>query len=137
MNVLHWHLTDDQSFPIEIKKFPELHKKGAGWLGYIHNKGPTENEQQPGRYYTQNDVKELVEYARIRGVRIIPEIDMPAHTRSWGMGYEEISSHCPRYIQERASHLKARDFLKTWHVLTILGSICSEHPSRYFCTKNL
>lgn len=62
LNVFHWHLTDDQGFRIESKKFPELH------------------EQCGGDFYTQAEIREIVEYARVRGVEVIPEINMPGHT---------------------------------------------------------
>jgi hexosaminidase len=64
MNVFHWHITDCQSFPIYIKSHPELTKYGA----YSKKK-----------VYTPDNVRELVEYGKIRGLRIIPELDMPAH----------------------------------------------------------
>eukprot|EP01127_Copromyxa_protea_P017040 TRINITY_DN515_c0_g1_i3.p1 TRINITY_DN515_c0_g1~~TRINITY_DN515_c0_g1_i3.p1 ORF type:complete len:386 (-),score=44.60 TRINITY_DN515_c0_g1_i3:91-1248(-) len=108
MNVLHWHITDDQSFPIEIKKYPHLHTDGAGWLGYTHNQGTYGAPQTPGRFYSQKEISEIVEFAELRGVRIIPEIDMPTHTRSWGRGYPEIISKCPSYVSQRASHLKGQ-----------------------------
>lgn len=66
MNVLHLHLSDDQSFRVESKKFPELTAKSSH-----------------GQFYTQAQMKELVAYARDRGVRIIPEFDVPGHTTAW------------------------------------------------------
>jgi hexosaminidase len=67
MNVLHWHILDEDSFPMEIKSQPELSSYGA-----------------VGGIYTENDVKTLIQYAKTRGVRLIPEIDTPAHTQAWG-----------------------------------------------------
>jgi hexosaminidase len=96
LNALHWHLTDDQSFPVEIKAYPELHQKGANWLGKIHGRCL----QPVGSFYTQDDLRHLIEFARLRGVRIIPEIDIPAHTRSWGRGIPEISADCPLYVKK-------------------------------------
>jgi hexosaminidase len=75
LNVLHWHLTEDQGFPIESKKFPRLHQLGSN-----------------GGYYTQEDVKQLVAYARERGIRVVPEFDMPGHVTSWLVGYPELAS---------------------------------------------
>ncbi|KAI9311108.1 glycoside hydrolase superfamily [Dichotomocladium elegans] len=78
MNVLHWHITDSQSFPLRLASVPELAQHGA----YVLN--------QKRLVYTKNDVKQIVNYARARGVRVIPEIDMPAHTGSWAMSHKEI-----------------------------------------------
>ena len=69
LNVLHWHIVDEESFPMALLSFPEISKYGA----YSQNEA-----------YSVSDIKELVEYARERGVRLIPEVDSPGHTRSWG-----------------------------------------------------
>ncbi len=74
MNVLHLHLTDDQGWRIEIKKYPELTQKGAT---FPEKYGEPERHQG---YYTQQQMKELVEYAALRNIRIIPEIEMPGHS---------------------------------------------------------
>ncbi len=75
MNVLHLHLTDDEGFRVESKLFPKLHERGAN-----------------GRYYTQTQLRELVEYARQRGILIVPEFDLPGHSQSWFAGYPELAS---------------------------------------------
>src|SRR4051812_11968428 len=75
MNVLHWHLSEYQGFRIESKKFPKLHQMGSD-----------------GLYYTQAEVKEITEYARDRGIRVVPEFDMPGHATSWFVGYPELAS---------------------------------------------
>jgi hexosaminidase len=64
LNVFHWHITDSQSFPIEIKSQPQLTELGAFSKDQV---------------YTHEDVKEIVEYAKARGIRVIPELDSPAH----------------------------------------------------------
>src|SRR6185503_2235567 len=70
MNVFHWHLSEDQGFRIESKKFPKLHQLGSD-----------------GNYYTQEQVKEIIAYARDRGIRVVPEFDIPGHSTSWLVGY--------------------------------------------------
>ena len=75
MNVFHWHLSEDQGFRIESKLYPKLAGMGSD-----------------GLYYTQEQAKEVVAYARARGIRVVPEFDMPGHSLSWFVGYPEISS---------------------------------------------
>lgn len=75
LNVFHWHLTDDQGFRIESKVFPLLTKDGSN-----------------GQYYTQQQAREIVAYARARGIRVVPEFDMPGHTSSWMVGYPQLAS---------------------------------------------
>jgi len=75
LNVLHWHLTEDQGFRVESKRFPRLHERGSD-----------------GKYYTQEQVKEVIAYARDRGIRVMPEFDMPGHTTSWLVGHPELGS---------------------------------------------
>ncbi len=72
LNVLHWHLTDAQNFPYVPPSHPELAKGSTG------------------KTYSQDDIKEIVKYANERGVRVIIEIDTPAHTYSWGVGHPEL-----------------------------------------------
>lgn len=75
MNVLHLHLTDDQGFRIESKTFPGLHEKGSN-----------------GNYYTQTQMKDLIEFAHQRGILIVPEFDLPGHSTSWFAAYPELAS---------------------------------------------
>lgn len=84
LNVFHWHLTDDQGFRIESRKFPKLHGMGSD-----------------GFFYTQEQVKEIIKYAAERGIRVVPEFDMPGHTTSWLVGYPEMGSAPGPYQIER------------------------------------
>ncbi|HYG99154.1 MAG TPA: family 20 glycosylhydrolase [Terriglobales bacterium] len=84
MNVFHWHLSDDQAFRIESKKFPKLHELGSG-----------------GLYYTQDQVREVVAYAHDRGIRVIPEFDMPGHATAWFVGHPELASGPGPYAMEK------------------------------------
>jgi hexosaminidase len=84
MNVLHFHLSEYQAFRVESKKFPKLQEMGSG-----------------GQYYTQDEIKELIAYARDRGIRVIPEFDMPGHSTSWFVGYPELASGPGPYELEK------------------------------------
>ena len=75
LNVFHWHLTEDQGFRMESKAFPLLTQKGSD-----------------GLFYTQQDARELVEYARERGIRVVPEFEMPGHSMAWLYAYPELAS---------------------------------------------
>lgn len=87
MNVLHWHLTDAESFPFESKAFPMLSRKGA----YDPFKA----------VYKPADVRELIEYAEARGVIVMPEIDVPSHSASWGLGQPDIVADCWPWLKSR------------------------------------
>jgi hexosaminidase len=75
MNVLHWHLSDDQGFRAESKVFPKLTGEGSD-----------------GQYYTQEEIRDVIAYAHDRGIRVVPEFDMPGHSRSWVIGYPDLAS---------------------------------------------
>jgi len=75
MNVLHWHLSDDQGFRVESKQFPKLTGMGSD-----------------GQYYTQSEIRDFLAYAHDRGIRVIPEFDIPGHSRSWVIGYPDLAS---------------------------------------------
>lgn len=81
MNYFHWHLTDDQGWRIEIKKYPKLTETGAWRNGTIVGRFPgTGNTNESyGGFYTQEQVKEIVQYAADRYITVIPEIEMPGH----------------------------------------------------------
>ncbi len=84
MNVLHWHLTEDQGFRVESKKFPELHLQGSD-----------------GDFYTQEQIREIIKYAADRGIRVMPEFDMPGHATAWLVSHPEIGSAPGPYKIER------------------------------------
>jgi len=84
MNVFHWHLSDNQGFRVESKKFPKLQEMGSD-----------------GMYYTQNEIRDLIAYARDRGIRIVPEFDVPGHSTAWFVGYPELASAPGPYEIER------------------------------------
>lgn len=85
-NRFHWHLTDDQGWRIEIKKYPLLTEIGA-WrdstvVGHYSRTPRTYEKQRYGGFYTQEEAKQLVKYAQERGITIIPEIELPGHARA-------------------------------------------------------
>lgn len=80
LNTLHWYMVGDESFPLVLEKHPELSKQGA---------------YSPRMVYTHSDVKKIVEYARLHGIRVVPEIPLPGHVKSWSKAYPSIiSPHC-------------------------------------------
>jgi len=81
LNVLHFHLTDDQGWRIEIKRYPELTKIGA-WRTPPSNGGPGSETRVYGGFYTQADIREIVAYASARHITIVPEIDLPGHAQA-------------------------------------------------------
>jgi len=95
-NLMHLHLTDDQGWRIEIKSLPNLTKVGA-WRperqgAWGHAKAPTADEPKTyGGFYTQNDIKEIVQYAKDRFVTVLPEIDVPGHSMAAVASYPELS----------------------------------------------
>ena len=93
MNYFHWHLTDDQGWRIEIKKYPRLTQVGGFRNGTIigHFPGTGNNNTRYGGFYTQEEVKEVVNYAAKRYITVIPEIEMPGHASAAIAAYPELS----------------------------------------------
>jgi hexosaminidase len=85
LNVLHWHLVDDQGFRIECLAFPKLHELGSD-----------------GDYYTRTKIREIIDYAADRGIRVVPEFDLPGHGTAWLTAYPEFSSAPGPYEIERS-----------------------------------
>lgn len=94
MNTFHWHLTEDQGWRIEIKKYPKLTQVGAYRNGTIigHHPGTGNDQTKYGGYYTQEQVKEIVKYASDRFITVIPEIEMPGHASAAIAAYPELST---------------------------------------------
>jgi hexosaminidase len=94
MNTLHWHLTDDQGWRIEIKKYPKLTQVGSKRYGTIKGRLHQEtgnDEIEYGGYYTQEEVKEIVKYAAQRHITVIPEIELPGHASAAIASYPFLS----------------------------------------------
>src|SRR5229473_5902339 len=120
LNVFHWHLSDNQGFRVESKKFPKLHELGSD-----------------GLYYTQSEVRELIAYARERGIRVVPEFDMPGHSTAWFVGYPELASAPGPYEIERKWGVfdPAMDPTqdKTYKFLNeFIGEMAELFPDQYF-----
>lgn len=77
-NAFHWHLVDDQSWPLEMATYPNL----------------TQSAYSPRHVYSRKDVQDIIEYARLRGIRVIPEIDTPGHTQALGKIFPDILTAC-------------------------------------------
>jgi hexosaminidase len=119
LNVFHWHLSEDQGFRVESKKFPKLHTLGSD-----------------GLFYTQDQVREIVAFARDRGIRVMPEFDIPGHSTSWLVGYPEIGSAPGPYKIERGAGIfePALDPTReqTYKFLdTFLGEMAALFPDAY------
>src|SRR2546422_6076293 len=84
MNVFHWHLSENQGFRAESKRLPKLHELGSD-----------------GLYYTQEEIRDLIAYARDRGIRVVPEFDLPGHSTAWFVGHPELASGPGPYQIER------------------------------------
>jgi len=120
MNVLHLHLTEDQGFRIESKVFPKLHQSGSN-----------------GEFYTQNQMKDIIQYAADRGIRVVPEFDMPGHATSWMVGHPELASGPGPYVIEKKfgvfdptmdpTKKNTYKFLKKF-----INEMCALFPDEYF-----
>lgn len=136
LNKFHWHLTDDNGWRIEIKAYPELTEKGA-WRGpgevlpAMYGSG----ERRYGGYFTQDDISEVVAYAQFRNVEIIPEIDLPGHSKVLTHVYRE--TFCPIKLENPGIMGWERNVLcagreENYEMLAVIfGEIASLFPSKY------
>jgi hexosaminidase len=120
LNVFHWHLSENQGFRIESLRFPKLQEMGSD-----------------GQYYTQDQVRGVIAYARDRGIRVIPEFDMPGHATAWFVGYPELASAPGPYRIERQWGIfdPAMDPTReeTYQFLdSFVGEMAALFPDEYF-----
>ena len=125
LNYFHWHLTDDQGWRIEIKKYPRLTSVGSRRNGTIIGRYPGKgNDNLPyGGYYTQDEVREVVDYASKRFVTVIPEIEMPGHGSAaiaaypWLSCFPDQKTHIPDNMISNASKAATGKLVQeTWGV---------------------
>ncbi len=129
LNVFHWHLSEDQGFRIESKKFPKLNEIGS-WR-------TEEDGSRYGGFYTQEEIKDVVAYAHAQYMAVVPEIDLPGHTTAMVAAYPELSCsgepaqvECHWGIFPRilcAGNEKVYDFL-----YELLDEVCELFPDGYF-----
>ena len=120
LNVFHWHLSDNQGFRLESKEFPKLQEMGSD-----------------GLFYTQEQARDLIAYAHERGIRVVPEFDMPGHSTAWFVGYPELASGPGPYQIERKWGVfdPAMDPTeeRTYKFLDkFIGEMAGLFPDRYF-----
>jgi hexosaminidase len=142
-NTFHWHLTDDQGWRIEIKSYPKLTQVGA-WrdstlIGHFRDKPARYDGIRYGGFYTQEEVKDVIKYASVRGITIIPEIDIPGHSRAIIASYPEFSTNpdttfdvatSPGTYNRKNNVLAPNE--KTFAFLkTVFGEIADLFPSPY------
>jgi hexosaminidase len=143
MNVFHWHLTDDNGWRIEIKKYPLLTEIGA-WRVDWEDKpwgerpAPAEGEKATyGGFYTQDEIREVVEYARQRHILVVPEIEMPGHTSEVFAAYPQFSCRGERLFVRPGSYWPNNDIFCAGNdsVFTFLEDVLTEvmalFPSPY------
>lgn len=100
MNILHLHLTDDEGFRIESKRWPKLHQMGSN-----------------GKFYTQAEMRDLVVYCKDRGIEVYPEFDLPGHSQSWFAGYPELAAE--KKVYEPGLRFKNTGD-KPWSMMTVM-----------------
>ncbi len=131
-NLLHWHLTDDEGWRIEIKSLPKLTSVGA-WnakrVGYFDTFSPPSPDEPRdyGGFYTQDDIKEVIQYAKERFVNVLPEIDVPGHSLAAIAAYPELS--CSNQIHGVGSGEELKDW--THHVALVDDNLCPANENVY------
>ena len=136
INKFHWHLTDDHGWRIEIKKYPKLTSVGA-WRGRSEALDPAYNSGADayGGYYTQDEIREIVQFAADRNIEIIPEIDLPGHSKALAVAYPEIVCQTDEEllsVQGETRNVVCAGSEGTYKILDgIFKEICKLFPSPY------
>ena len=123
MNTFHWHLTEDQGWRIEIKRYPKLTSVAAFRNGTIigHHPGTGNDSLQHGGFYTQNEIKDVVKYASSRFIDVIPEIELPGHSSAAIAAYPELSCfpNEPTVVKSKVSWngpIRGKEVQQSWGV---------------------
>lgn len=139
MNRFHWHLTEDQGWRIEIKQYPKL-QEIAGYrdqtlVGHLRESPRVYDGKRYGGYYTQEEVKEIVQYAQDRFITIIPEIEMPGHAQAALAAYPELSCTGEDIKVKTEWGVSEEVYCPTEETFTFLENVLSEvmelFPSKY------
>ena len=137
INKFHWHLTDDNGWRVEIKKYPRLTQVGA-WRGRGEALEPAFNSgtERYGGYYTQADLREIVAYAADRNIEIIPEIDLPGHSKALAVCYPEVVCRHEadvKSVQGEVHNVLCIGREKNYAMLeNIIKELAPIFPSKYF-----
>lgn len=130
MNTFHWHLTDDQGWRIEIKKYPLLTSVGGyrngTLIGHYGDVPQRFDSVRYGGFYTQDDIREIVQYAADRNITIIPEIEMPGHATAALSAYPEYACNHPKLEPGKTWGVYNDIFCPTEQTFTFLQNILSE-----------
>ncbi len=130
MNVFHWHLTEDQGWRIEIKKYPKLTEIGAWRSGTLIGKYTSKNQKissiKHGGFYTQEEIIEVVKYAVDRHITIVPEIEMPGHAVAALAAYPEYSCTGGPYEVEKVWGVKEDVFCPKEESISFLQDVLKE-----------
>lgn len=138
INHLHWHLSDDQGWRLQIKSHPELTEQG-GYRGGSSPVPPMYGKwhERYGGYYTQSEIRDIVEYARVRNVEIIPEIDLPGHSWAFAAVHPEVLCNYEYEHARTSANLDIRNVFcatkeSNYALLDeILAEVCALFPSEY------
>lgn len=137
LNVFHWHLTDDDGWRIEIKKYPRLTKVGA-WRGLGEALPPSyeSGNKRYGGFYTQRQAREIVRYAAERHILVVPEVDVPAHCRAVTVAYPELLCAGDPYkfksVQDVPANVLCPSQEKTYEFLEgVFGELAELFPGPY------
>ena len=138
INKMHWHLSDDQGWRVEIKAYPELTEVG-GFRGGSSPVPPMYGKwnERYGGFYSQSEIREIVEYARVRNVEIIPEIDLPGHSWAFTSIHPEVVCNYEYDQAESSGDLDIRNVFcatkeSNYEMLDkILAEVCALFPSEY------